>query len=297
MARLTQIVDKAQLVSLQKRLTNALGMSVVFEEPGGSLLNVIGQRGDVCKACTEFIDKEETGRRKCLSSDSKAAWQAQGRLLTRRPQDIIVEFYVCNGNLRNFVIPISIGGEVLGNVFSGQFLAQTLTKGDPASDTVLDSMQKLGVTREEALIYARMPEEDEILQTAKDNNIPPEQWPTFQATYKEMFKNAKPLSYVINTVYLLNEIAQTLSALGNAYYYNDIYTKLTEIVHDQLRPILADKLEELSGLVQTIRAQPDVEMSSEITNANQLIYELLSNVESYESAYIRELLLPYRIKH
>ena len=292
MARLTQIVDKSQIISLQKRLTNALGMSVVFEEPDGGLLNVIGQRGGICKACTEFIDKEETGRSKCIDSDSYAAWKAQ-ELLTHRPKDIVVEFYVCNGKLRNFVIPISIGGEVLGNVFSGQFLVQTLTKVDPAFDTVLDKMQELGVTRELALIYASMPEEDEILQIARDNNIPPKHWPDFQNTYKELFKNAKPLSYVINAVHLLNEIAQTLSALGNAYYYNDICTKLTGIVNGDLRPILADKLRELSGLVQTIRAQPNVELSTEIKDANHLIHEILSNVESHESAYIHELLLPY----
>ena len=294
MARITQVVDKSQIISLQKRLTNALGMSVVFEEPDGGLLNVIGQRGGVCKACTEFIDKEETGRERCLYADSEAASKAQGRLLPRRSQDIVVEFYVCNGKLRNFVIPISIGGEVLGNVFSGQFLVQTLTKEDSEFDTLLDRMQELGVNRDQALIYASMPEEDTILQIARDNNIPSKHWPDFQTTYKEMFKNAKPLSDVINAVHLLNEIAQTLSALGNAYYYNNIYTKLTGIVHDELRPILANKLNELNGLVQTIRAQPSVELSTEITDANQLIYEILSNVESHESAYIRELLSSYR---
>jgi len=267
-------------------------MSVVFEEPNGSLLNVVGQRGGVCKACTEFIDREETGRKRCLSSDSYAAWKAQGSLLTGRSQDIVVEFYVCNGKFRNFVIPISIGGEVIGNVFSGQFLVQTLTKGDPEFDTIIDKMQELGVAREEALIYASMTEEDEILQIARDNNIPTERWSVFQTTYKEMLKSAKPLSYVINAVYLLNEIAQTLSTLGNAYYYNDIHTKLTGIIEDQLGGILDEKLEKLTNLVQRIKSKPSVEVSTEITDVNQLIHEMLSSVESYESVYIDNLISP-----
>jgi L-cysteine/cystine lyase len=294
MARLTQIIDKSQIISLQKRLTNVLGMSVVFEEPDGGLLNVIGQRGGVCKACTDFIDLEETGRKKCLYSDSDAASKAQSGLLTRPSfGNIVVEFYVCNGRLRNFVIPISIGGEVIGNVFSGQFLVKTLASWDPAFDTMLAMMQELGVTRDEALRYASMLEEEEILQIARDNNIPIEHLSAFQAAYKEVLENAKPLSYVIEAVYLLNEIAQTLSALGNAYYYNDTYAKLTALVHDELRPILADKLEELGGLVRMIRAKPNVDLSTEITNANRLIHELLSNLEIHESAYIRELFSPY----
>jgi len=293
MARLTQVVDKSQIISLQKVLTNALGMSVVFEEPNGSLQNVIGQRGGVCRACTEFIDTDETGRKNCLLSDSTAAWRAQGALLKQPSRDIVVQFYVCNGQLRNFVIPISIGGEVLGNVFSGQFLVQTLARADPAFDELVRQMQELGVTRQEALSYASMPEEDEILQIAQHNNIPSDRWSVFETTYKEMFDNAKSLTYVINTVYLLNEVAQTISALGNAYYYNDIYTKLTRIVPGQLRTTLADKLERMADLVQKIRAQPNVELSSEIADANKLIHEILLNVERHESAYIPELLSPY----
>ena len=294
MARISQIIEASQIVSLQKRLTNSLEMSVVFEEPNGSLLNVIGQRGGICKVCSEFIDKEETGRRRCLLADSEAASKAQGKLLPHRSQDVVVEFYVCDGNFRNFVIPISIGGEVVGNVFSGQFLVETLTKGDPEFDVLLDRMRELGVTREQALIYASLPEEDAILQVARDNNIPTEQWQDFQAAYKEMFKSAKPLSHVIDAVYLVSEIAQTLSSLGSAYYYNDICTKLTLLVPDELRPFLTDNLNELSRLVQAIRAHPRVELSTEITAANQLVYQLLSTVESHESAYVEKLLSPYK---
>ena len=294
MARLTQIIDRSQILSLQKRLTNALGMSVVFEEPNGGLLNVVGQRGGVCKACADFIDLEETGRKRCLHSDSNAASKAQSGLLAGRSHGgIVVEFYECNGKLRNFVIPISIGGEVIGNVFSGQFLVQTLEARDPTFDVMVSRMEQLGVTRNEALRYASMPEENEILQIARENGIPTEHWPAFKTTYMEMFGNAKPLSNVIDAVYLLSEIAQTLSALGNAYYYNDICTKLTAAVHDQLRPLVTDELEELGRLIQMIKAKPNVDLSTVIAEANQLIHGLLSKVEIYESAYIRELLLPY----
>ena len=294
MARLTQIIDRAQILSLQKRLTNTLGMSVVFEEPNGGLLNVVGQRGGVCKACTDFIDLAGTGRKRCLHSDSDAASKAQGGLLTRPSHSgIVVEFYVCNGRLRNFVIPVSIGGEVIGNVFSGQFLVRTLEARDPDFDSMLSRMQQLGVTRNEALTYASMPEEDEILQIAKDNNIPTERWPAFKTTYTEMFSNAKPLSYVIDAVYLLSEVAQTLSALGNAYFYNDICTKLTAVVPDQLRRVLTDDLEQLGSLVQTIGVKPSVDLSTEMAGANQLIHGVLSEVEIYESTYLRDLLLPY----
>lgn len=294
MARLTQIIDKSQILSLQKRLTHALGMSVVFEEPNGGLLNVVGHRGGVCKACTDFIDLDETGRKKCLTSDSRAASEAQDKLL-RYPSSagVVVEFYECHGQFRNFVIPISIGGEVIGNVFSGQFLVQTLTSSDSEFDSILARMQQLGVNRDNALRYASMPDEDDIFEIAKDSNIPQKQWPAFKTAYKEMLRNAKPLGHVIDAVYLLNEIAQTLSALGNAYYYNDTCTKLTAVFPDQLRPLLADELEEVSGLVQRIKARPLVDLSTEVTEANQLIHQILSKMETHESEYIRALLMPY----
>jgi len=268
-------------------------MSVVFEEPDGVLLNVIGQRGGVCRACTEFIDKEETARSKCLYSDTNAAWAAQGSLLGRGHGNVIVEFYICNGKLRNFVIPISIGGEVLGNVFSGQFLVQTLKREDPNFQNIIDEMLKLGVTRNFALSYARMPEESEILEIARQNDIQPSDWPAFGLAYKEMRARAKPLSYFIDAVYLLNEVAQTISSFGNAYYYSSLFTRLTRIVPHELKLFSASHLEQINCLVQKIKAQPLVDFTNEIRQTNELIHNLLLAIEEHESKYIDALILPY----
>lgn len=293
MARLTQIVDLSQLISLQQRLTNSLGMSVVFEEPDTELLNVIGQRGSVCKVCTEFINTREIGRIKCLESDSKAARDAQSSLKKASPDDVIVEFYMCNGKFRNFVIPISIGGEVLGNIFCGQFLVKTPMRTSQQYKETEDRAKRLGLTHEQVLDFTKLPEEQEIPQIAIENSIPNDQLIDFEKTYKEILNEAKPLNYVIDAVYLLSEIARTISSLGNAYYYSDIYNKLTRIVPSQLRGGSVHYLEEIGELVQMIRTEPSVDFSKEIKKANELIYETLLTVYEYEEQYIQELLLPY----
>jgi L-cysteine/cystine lyase len=268
-------------------------MSVVFEEPDGSLLNVVGQRGGVCEACAKFIDREDTGRSKCLYHDSLAADQARILLQKSKSGEIVVQFYICNGKFRNFVIPISIGGEILGNVFCGQFLVQTLRRDDPKFHQLIDAMMRLGATRDLVLSYTKLPDASEIPQIARDNNIPSKEITAFELAYREMFNKTKHLSYVISAVYLLHEIAQTISLLGNAYYYTNIYTKLSNIIPEELKLILASKIEKIRSFIQMIKAQPLTNFSKEISKANELIYETLSIIEKHESEYINELLLPF----
>jgi L-cysteine/cystine lyase len=293
LARLTQIVDKNRLISLQKRLTDSLDMSVVFEEPDGSLLNVIGKRGGVCRACTEFIDIEGQGKNKCLYSDTINATKAQA-LLRDRSRDVIVEFYVCNGMLRNFVIPISIGGEVLGNVFSGQFLVKQVKWKDKEDQEAIADMQTLGQTREFVLDYARMPKVSDIPQIAQDNNIPDTVRDKFEFAYQEMFLKAKSLKYVIAAVYLLNEVAQTISSLGNAYYYINTCIKLDTILPDELKFTCESNLDEIRLLVQKITNRPTRELTDEIIKANKLIYDVLLQVQKHEQEYVNSLFFPYR---
>ncbi len=292
MARLTQIVDRNRLISLQKRLTNSLGMSVVFEEPNGSLLNVIGERGGVCRACTEFIDTEGCGKNKCLYSDTIHAATARS-LLRDRSRDVIVEFYICNGRLRNFVIPISIGGEVLGNVFSGQFLVRQVERKDKEDQEAVANMQLLGQTREFVLDYARRPETSDIPQIARDNNIPDAIRDKFELAYKEMFLKVKSLKYVIDAVYLLNEVAQTISSLGNAYYYVNTCNKLDRILPDELKLTCESSLNEIHSLVQKITNGSSRELTDEIIKANRLIYGILVRAQEYEQEYVDTLFFPY----
>jgi len=184
--RLSQIVDKSRIIKLQQMLTNSLGMSIVFEEPDGTLLNVIGSRGGVCEACTKFIDTPATGRDKCLSHDSNAAFRAQGQLkraLASGSAGIIVEFYVCNGRLRNFVIPISIGGEVLGNIFAGQFLVTPPKRQDPRYEELIKEMEKLGMSKYSTLSFAKLPTLNEIPQIAEENNIPQKHYKDFEKAF------------------------------------------------------------------------------------------------------------------
>jgi selenocysteine lyase/cysteine desulfurase len=286
------------LESLQEKLTKTLDMSVVFEEPDGLLLNVIGNRGNVCGACTKFIYVEGYGKRLCLEKDTEAASKAQGLLLGKKPSEaspiLPVEFYVCNGRLRNFVIPISIGGEVIGNVFSGQFLVKPLARKDSDFHDILKKMAKLGQSEDFVLgYYAKTPEVADIPYIARDNNIPPEQETEFALEYEKMFQRAKTMRFVINAVYLLNEIAQSISLLGNAHYYIDTYNKLVNMLPEYLQLTLDYHLSHLGYLVQKIAVPRLTDTSKEVSEANSMIYYVLETVEKFEFEYIESLLIPF----
>jgi len=282
-----------QLIDLQKRLTDALDMSVVFEEPNGSLLNVIGQRGGVCEACTKYIDREDTGREKCIRSDSEAAWRAQGKAPGKN--GIRVEFYKCNGRFRNFVIPITIGDEVLGNVFSGQFLVQTPRRTDKDYDENLKILADLGSSSAAALDYARMPTEGELSQIALENNIPTDESAAFFEAYRKMYPRAKTVKQVVNAVNLLHEVAKTMSTLGNLYYYNNLYARLLGLLPSRIRLSAASKIEEIGECINAISEQtkkipPGQNYKESIAKANQLIYDLLVSARAFETEYVGDML-------
>ena len=185
MVRLTQLLDSELITALQKRLTAELQMSIVFEEATDGEMKTIGERGKICESCTDFIDIDGKGRAKCIQSDTTPAWRARGRANPPHSDDgIIVEFYECNGKMRNFVIPIVIGGDVLGCVYAGQFLVDK--SKDKNLETMLQNMKELGFIHAHAIQYATPPKETDIPQIAKDNNIPDEEYKEFERIYKKI---------------------------------------------------------------------------------------------------------------
>lgn len=292
MVRLTQIVDESLLIALQKRLTNSLKMSVVFEEPNMGLLNVIGERGGVCKVCTNFIDTPETGRDECLKSDSGAAQRAKEKL--ELGAAVPVEFYICNGQFRNFVIPVSIAGEALGNVYAGQFLVEPLVHQDPDYEKKIKVMTQLGMSRGRALLYASLPSEDDFPKIIHDNRVPKKMEAEFEEAYKEMFKKAFSISYVVDAVYLLHEIAQTISSLGNVYYYNNVFSKLMHILPTELKLVNVDLIREINAFLLRLEIHPPLSYSEEITHANEAISRILDHAADYFKDYIDNLLTIYK---
>lgn len=267
-------------------------MSVVFEEPNMGLLNVIGKRGGVCRVCTEFIDTAETGRNECLKSDSGAAERAKEKL--RLGATVPVEFYICNGKFRNFVIPVSIAGEALGNVYAGQFLVKPLQYEDPEFEENIQKMNELGMARGRVLSYASLPTEDDFPLIIRDNGIPKEREAEFVEAYREMLKKALPLQYVIDAVYLLHEVAQTISSLGNVYYYNNIFSRLMHILPTELKLADVDLINKINNFLLGLEIHPPLSYSEEIAHANELIHKVLSRAVDYFRDYAESLLTVYR---
>lgn len=346
MVRLTQIVDRDLIIALQKRLTDELGMSIVFEETTQWYRKIIEKkgdvpqvnpkffdmenignrgslkRGDVLQVCTKFFDRDNKGNRgsqKCINSDSEAAYRVAGnlaekflteKLLTEKllkeklqPEKLLaentvrdkvfVEFYICNGKMRNFVIPIVTGGEVLGNVYAGQFLVD-ITK-DTNKDKAIRDMVAFGMAHPLVLEYSQLPKED-ILTLAKANDIPSEKINDFTNAFQEAIDTAKPLEEVVQAVYLLHEIAQTISYLGSSYYFNNLFLRLKNITPLSIENTFSSELEDLLINIQKISAiKLPLDYPNIVKKINEEAYKILTSVYKYEINYVSSLLAYYEI--
>lgn len=292
--KLTQLVDQRLIESLQKRLTRQLRMSIVFEEPRDGELIPIGSRGEVCKSCTEFIDLLGKGRDHCIKFDTENALRARGKALAPGAEERInVEFYVCNGRMRNFVIPILVGGEVPGCVYAGQFLVDE--KKDTNLTNAVNEMTQFGYHPKMIHEYATPPTERDIPAIAQENNISDEDYPQFEECYKSNLHPSMPKSLqdVVNAVYLLHDIAQTISVLGNGYYLKNLPLQVSTIVPGALAIDYGSQLAQLHSLAASFDVRNTRSISGTVREMNQLAHELLMAVMEYEGEYIENLLSPY----
>lgn len=297
MLRLTQILDEQLIIDLQERLTALLGMSIVFEEPLNGSMSTIGPRGRVCDSCTRFIDVEGQGKKMCLESDRDAYYNAVRHARIASPGRTVAEFYICNGRMRNFAIPISIGGEILGCVYAGQFLVDLAKdKSHGRLDEVLSRLDtELAYERERSVKFGTPPTLDEIDEIARLNNICDESRVEFRESYEQNLapERLKSLEDVVNAVYLLDEIAHTISTLGNAYYLERLVSRVRSAIPAHLQAQYSQQLGELEKVTRGWSSERTEDLTDRLRRINASAFDILSQVKAYEEEYVANLLRPY----
>ena len=109
--------------------TRTYGISVVFEDLDGMRITEIPDRKEnekdfidryiICDTCKEIYKRRNiAGSRFCNISDRDHSWDALAMKLQ------VPYLFKCHAGVSNFLIPIIIGGSVVGNVFGGQFFIQ-----------------------------------------------------------------------------------------------------------------------------------------------------------------------------
>lgn len=132
------------------RSSQTYGISVVFEDLDGMRITQLPDKRDkegedkfieryilcdICKKIYRRVDAD--GTRHCNVSDRDASWTALAMGLR------IPFLFKCHAGLSNFLIPIVIGGTVVGNVFGGQFFISRGEKKQVDADWVRDQTEAI----------------------------------------------------------------------------------------------------------------------------------------------------------
>ena len=110
--QLTELVDLGRLQHLCDGLSSATGTVLAVLDPSGGVLVASGWQ-DIC---TRFHRSNEAGLEGCLESDARI-----NQRLTEDHTGPKHFAYKCANGLWDVAFPLLIGGEHLGNVFTGQF--------------------------------------------------------------------------------------------------------------------------------------------------------------------------------
>lgn len=233
----------------------------------------------------------------CLDSDREAYYDAVRHARLAPHGLTVAEFYICNGRMRNFAIPIAIGGEILGCVYAGQFLVDmNKDKEQGKLEEILSRLDsELAYVRERSIEFGTPPSHEEINEIARLNNIPDDKRDKFRNAYSKNLapERMKSLEDVVNAVYLLDEIAHTISSLGNAYYWERLASRVRNVVPEHLRERFVEKISRLDELTRVFGSGRDTDFTKRLREINRTAFDVLAYVKEHEENYVGNLLRPY----
>ena len=106
------VIDRAQLQSLQDAFAKATGMAALATDRTGP----VTQLSNPTDFCMNYTRKSSVGCERCNLCDLKGGEQAKK---TGRPA-----VYYCHGGLVDFASPIIVNGEQIGSLIGGQVLTE-----------------------------------------------------------------------------------------------------------------------------------------------------------------------------
>lgn len=109
---LLDVIDRAQLQSLQDAFAKATGMAALATDKNGP----VTQLSCPTDFCMNYTRKSSVGCERCNLCDLKGGEQASK---TGRPA-----VYYCHGGLVDFASPIIVNGEQIGSLIGGQVLTE-----------------------------------------------------------------------------------------------------------------------------------------------------------------------------
>ena len=109
---LLDVIDRAQLQSLQDAFAKATGMAALATDKSGP----VTQLSSPTDFCMNYTRKSSVGCERCNLCDLKGGEQASR---TGKPA-----VYYCHGGLVDFASPIIVNGKQIGSLIGGQVLTE-----------------------------------------------------------------------------------------------------------------------------------------------------------------------------
>ena len=140
---LLDVIDRAQLQSLQDAFAKATGMAALTTDKNGP----VTQLSCPTDFCMNYTRKSSVGCERCNLCDLKGGEQASK---TGRPA-----VYYCHGGLVDFASPIIVNGEQIGSLIGGQVLTdldkfRAIAKEiDVDPDEYVEAVKKVPIVSEE----------------------------------------------------------------------------------------------------------------------------------------------------
>ena len=140
---LLDVIDRAQLQSLQDAFAKATGMAALTTDKNGP----VTQLSCPTDFCMNYTRKSSVGCERCNLCDLKGGEQASK---TGRPA-----VYYCHGGLVDFASPIIVNGEQIGSLIGGQVLTEldkfrAIAKEiDVDPDEYVEAVKKVPIVSEE----------------------------------------------------------------------------------------------------------------------------------------------------
>lgn len=197
---LLDVIDRAQLQSLQDAFAKATGMAALTTDKNGP----VTQLSCPTDFCMNYTRKSSVGCERCNLCDLKGGEQASK---TGRPA-----VYYCHGGLVDFASPIIVNGEQIGSLIGGQVLTE-----EPDLDKFRAIAKEIDVDPDE---YVEAVKKVPIVSEEKVNNAA-----------ELLFKMAQALSQVGYEKYSITEEHKNTDAMFDEVPddYKDINANVEEV--------------------------------------------------------------------
>lgn len=197
---LLDVIDRAQLQSLQDAFAKATGMAALATDKNGP----VTQLSCPTDFCMNYTRKSSVGCERCNLCDLKGGEQASK---TGRPA-----VYYCHGGLVDFASPIIVNGEQIGSLIGGQVLTE-----EPDLDKFRAIAKEIDVDPDE---YVEAVKKVPIVSEEKVNNAA-----------ELLFKMAQALSQVGYEKYSITEEHKNTDAMFDEVQddYKDINANVEEV--------------------------------------------------------------------